>query len=1146
MQSIEKLSRFIYDRRWMLLAGIIGSRSIKRILCIGIIAILFAVFFSPISSAGSNGLNDAAMEYEILDDGSFELNAKPNPMKNFVTLEWESEYGDKEYQIYKKEIGGSTEFEAVSANYDKHIKVLNVYPAGAKGWIKGWMQDMKTYLRDVEKRSDWDFITVDEVVMTRPDTTAGHTKEEYARPFNEDPNYYLKYQDGENAGEYKYDVIFYGVSDGNGQIGQSGPDTEQGTVPTKCGILNNDLSDIAFTAMCDYLDSGRGFVFGHDTVFYNEYYKANNKNMNEIARRYGGMLQGYISTAVSSNGLDGGTGKGIIKTFAPFNNNAGYYDFISSQYVKVAVSGPLTNYPFRIDTNNIGKGTTVLTVPLSHMLGQLVSGKVWLQFSDSGGKLVNQTVHNYNTNGEIGPSTNNAFLSTFKNTALIQTGNMINKYNTYTNYKTYEQLKNASGYATLDEKRIIANTLFFLAQVTKDTYAYDRTANDRAKPEVLNAIFQPNDQGEYKSVKFAGKDNGTTYHYYITKQSNTTGESQSNTIKTSVTSGLKGYIVMESNSPTESLPTADVDKNGNLALYSTGGSGSILNSFTNNQKSITVDDKIYTFIDKDEIFQLKDIKQAYVYAWPVDMVNNVGAVKMVHYTLDKATLQIKFKEIEAGSGMISDCESAAFVPETIYSFEGEEFTYKLPQETFERTGYKFIKAAFTGNGYTKEYEAKDFSNNSIQFNLRKNENELIVYIEKEYVTVNFIYYDTANETQIQKEDIVPEEENSLPVSIRVQKNTRFDLAPPSLTNWIYLSSIPSSSFIVSAEKTVAYSYIRQTAPVTLKNIFTYQDEAGITRTGLLDEFDLGTSYAGKSFVYPSNSTLTKENKRDYSNSSGKYYAYDYIKSYPYNSANGQVKNDQVILNYVYPLDEKNISGQEEIMNNNTIIQEYAERKETLTIYYVIREDNAVYTMLGKSSQIIKAGDKYTFNITNNLSDLSYVENFNAIVTEKKQTGGLHNTIAVSNTENANHKDVVSKTIFRKDDPSVSATQKANTVIVVYKRIDPQPATPDNKGQNGGGKNGTNDDLKVIYNKDKDIYEVYEKGTPLGYIKLKKGQSITNVAIYDMLIPYEYNPKTGDFGFDMNLPLLIALVAVLLFALFRNEQTVALKLHRKHR
>ena len=169
-------------------------------------------------------------------------------------------------------------------------------------------------------------------------------------------------------GKWNYDEIVFGFVDCNG---------------------NQDLSANAASLVDDYLNSGGAAIFGHDTITTNGC--GNHSNFNS--------LKGHVNLETRS---------GIKHQ--------------SSTKVKIVRKGVFTEYPYKI-----GDVNTILTIPSSHVYGQVANGDIWITFE------------NINDNDEA----NKIYLSTYGRNAFIQTGH-------------------SNGTATADEQKIIANIIFYM------------------------------------------------------------------------------------------------------------------------------------------------------------------------------------------------------------------------------------------------------------------------------------------------------------------------------------------------------------------------------------------------------------------------------------------------------------------------------------------------------------------------------------------------------------------------------------------------------------------------------------------------------------------------------------------------------------
>lgn len=407
------------------------------------------------------------------------LEAKANHKENMVLLNWSG--GKNEpytYKVFKKK-EGEKEFQSVSAtDYKKKVKVLNLYPYTAslmkditfQNWkeeqftlpqsalLKQWMEEPNI---EDSKGYGKGLIDVDAVELNQ---------------FNKSPNEYLKNPDG----SWRYDVVYAGAWDTNRQ---------------------QDLSIQGEQVIEDFINSGRGFLAGHDTI--TQYH-----NLKNFVK-----LSDFLR----------------IKTY-PFNGNiyearesAIQMPWIGSQNIEVKKKGLLTNFPWVI--GDIG---SKLSVPISHTNSQVSLGDVWMNYSDWQSPFADKKV---GVGPEVSDSetklgTNNFYLTTWSNTAMIQTGH-------------------SNGKATPDEQKILANTLFYLAQLTSDTKLDDRSGQDinaPTKPDINKVTLNEDNTADINFKESI--DKGTAYEYYVESKG---GDSQSivksNTAKAEVKTGIKGYSI---------------------------------------------------------------------------------------------------------------------------------------------------------------------------------------------------------------------------------------------------------------------------------------------------------------------------------------------------------------------------------------------------------------------------------------------------------------------------------------------------------------------------------------------------------------------------------------------------------------------------
>ena len=373
---------------------------------------------------------------EAFDKGEILLKSIYAEGNNYTDLHWNrpNELAGWRYRVFQRIVGGATTdgvFRPVSTQYDRKVKVLNVYP-GVGDNLQNWMNNYGKGL-----------ISVDKINIST---------------FNNNPSGYLKNSDG----SYKYDVLMFGSWDGNN---------------------SSDLSYNASLQVEKFIQTGRGVLFGHDTLIMRsgqDYHP----NFGRLAR--------YLNMTVRNS------------------------DEPKSSYVQVVKSGYITKYPYYIERR-------VLNVPSNHTTGQTANGNIWIRYTNRGFD---------NTN---------FYLTTWENCAMIQTGH-------------------SNGAATPDEQMVIANVLFYLGQVTQESDATIRTAEDLTAPNKPTVkLAQKYGQNGIYSIEINAKDNGTTYEHYVEGLNDvTTRKVISNTVTTTITTGVKGYSWVIDGNP-NTIPDNTID-----------------------------------------------------------------------------------------------------------------------------------------------------------------------------------------------------------------------------------------------------------------------------------------------------------------------------------------------------------------------------------------------------------------------------------------------------------------------------------------------------------------------------------------------------------------------------------------------------------
>lgn len=330
-------------------------------------------------------------------------------------------------------------------NDNQQVKVLNIYPNyNSKNYLQDWMN--KTGDASTNEPISKNLFLIDGVLID---------------DYNNNPDMYLK----DENGEYKYDVLMFGSYDSNGF---------------------KDLSVLSSKATHDFVDSGRGVLFGHDTVC-------------------------LVGTECHENFATFGEQLGIKVTSEGI--------FSLSTNVKVVNEGFLTSYPWNITGN--------LTIPSTHVWGQYfggtLGGTVWMTLENT----------SLSTDSETG-GVSNAYLVTNNQLAMIQTGH-------------------SNGQATEDECKVLANTLFYLKQLTANTSVKDNSFYDEAAPSKPKVDYSLNEYSKDSysiTANMSAEDVGTTYNYKIEAmpKSASSDSIMSNTVVADAFSDMKGFIAITTDS----------------------------------------------------------------------------------------------------------------------------------------------------------------------------------------------------------------------------------------------------------------------------------------------------------------------------------------------------------------------------------------------------------------------------------------------------------------------------------------------------------------------------------------------------------------------------------------------------------------------
>lgn len=413
---------------------------------------------------------------------------------------------------------------------------------------------------------------------------------------------------------------------------------------------NNNVSfnKTAVDRLIEFIEAGRGLLVGHDVL------SGNTRGWN-----------GVTCDLTENNRLAPYLGIGLRNLHVL---NEGYP---ASGKVTVMNNGYLMKYPHELENDQ------ELTIPITHSFGQVAgsahNGTIWLEFKDYS-ILSGTTTH-------IQPdSTTNFYLVTNGNAGMIQTGH-------------------SGGASTIDERRIIANTLYNLAQITLESKANDYTVLDNAKPENPDIIIRCGNE-ENVNIRVDAKDKGKEYQWYIEANTKSSGVKTSDKVKETITSNIAGYFYEVSDSPTSTLATQVEAKKDAFGRIDS----------SEYDLYVAPDDNSVNY-ETAASFTLseKNTSGKYVHILAVDRANNVGEVtskqirgitQPIDFEIERTGNEAKLVELAVDSSMDNKMKSIEIqipknteikdfaslsLPTDWYSFENSEtadyYSFSFAMET---------------------------------------------------------------------------------------------------------------------------------------------------------------------------------------------------------------------------------------------------------------------------------------------------------------------------------------------------------------------------------------------------------------------------------------------------------------------------------
>jgi len=443
-----------------------------------------------------------------LTENKLSITATPIEGKNYVHLEWTNLGAGYTYRLYSK---GKDEAVYQSIPSKADVKVLNIYPSPIQNTgLSGEGKDLdgspipdsgilKTWL-EKEKITD---VKIESISLTS---------------FNANPSKYLY----KTNGKWNFDCVFYGM----------------------WNLWSETMypNDTAIEYLRTFIHEGGGFMTSHHTIGYTGLGKGVNKLADELGVEIFGRKQANTNAPYScrdSNGKLFPTVSFEVDDPSSLKTADGTDYWNASSKVQVAKKGLLTNYPFEV--GDIGNA---FDIPVQHGLSVFGKGDVWMTSvnpNGCGGGAFKEITVSPSTGAK---GTNNFYVHTYNNTAIINSGH------------SFPNISQA-------ETRIIANTLYYLAQLTSDNSCDDHKGQDLTAPDKVTITSTSNDEKNLNVMYSKPNDNGTKYEYYVkASDGNVTNDITSDTVSTTNTSGIAGYSYVidniESTEPNSSIDTKDL------------------------------------------------------------------------------------------------------------------------------------------------------------------------------------------------------------------------------------------------------------------------------------------------------------------------------------------------------------------------------------------------------------------------------------------------------------------------------------------------------------------------------------------------------------------------------------------------------------
>ncbi|KAH0795964.1 Ig domain-containing protein [Histomonas meleagridis] len=451
-----------------------------------------------------------------------------------------------------------------------------------------------------------------------------------------------------------YDIIVIGIMDSNG-----GP---------YCQPYSETVQRVS-----QYIDLGYGVLFGHDVI---GYFYGNSFGYGQIADKFGIKL---------------GTEPCSVSGYCSPGTLSSSWEHYSNEF-KVTNRGLVTNYPY-----NIPNG--VLPISQTHTNSNAAFGDVWAEL----GEFATGTNKNF-TEAESYPweldgysevryGNPHYYLTTYKNTAMIQTGHTL-----------------AS--ATLYERQLLTNTIYYLYQRTPLQYSYDNSV----EPPKLNPPNITRIEGK-RSVEISTDNNYITEsinYKVIGNATNGTKLCESSPVQFNLTTYVeKYYYIIDENEST------NITKDSTNATKTTNGT-------------------------------ISDIRDGDLYVHVASIDNYEALSDTSHFFLYKETSTLTFSESNTYSQSNTYTNSNTYTKSNAFSqshtyTQSNAFTPSLPVgASLSHTFTLLYKITYTNSITLKTIHIIDSFINSFTYYHSENtyleilSNTQLIYYEYDFISYSYL------------------------------------------------------------------------------------------------------------------------------------------------------------------------------------------------------------------------------------------------------------------------------------------------------------------------------------------------------------------------------------------------------------------------